>query len=71
MRQIRLFGARQSLQEVLIERDGLTQEQADQAVQAARKQLNQLVEEGDIYSAYEICADKFGLEPDYLEDLML
>lgn len=59
----------EGIKEVLIRRDGLTEEAADDLIQEAKWQLADYIEEGDLTSAEEICAEYFGLEPDYLVEL--
>lgn len=54
--------------QVLIERDGLTAEQARAEVASARKALWDALSNGD--DIYDFCQDEFGLEPDYLEELI-
>jgi len=61
---------RKGIKEILIERDGLSPEGADAIIEEAKAELMDLIEEGDTESAYEICADYFGLEPDYLTELI-
>jgi hypothetical protein len=61
---------RESIKEVLITRDGLTEEEAQILINEARDEFYQLVEDGDIKS-FDVCLDFFGLEPDYLEDLFI
>lgn len=56
-----------NLKKVLMERDGLTEEQADEQIKEAKIILNERLGEGE--SPYDICEELFGLEPDYLEDL--
>ena len=58
------------LKSILMERDGLTAKQADERIQDAADNLNQYLAEGDFDAAYEICYDEFGLEPDFLMDLI-
>ena len=57
-----------SIANVLMRRDGLTQEQADREVEYARKTLYGMLEEGKDPSG--ICEELFGLEPDYLLELI-
>lgn len=57
-----------SIANVLIRRDSLTQEEANREVEYARKALYSMLEEGEDPS--NICEDFFGLEPDYLEELI-
>ena len=59
-----------SLKQTLIERDNLTPAQADQAIQDAKEQLNEYLNFGDLEAAYDICESEFGLEPDFIMDLM-
>ena len=56
------------IKEALMERDGLSPCQADKAVEEARAELLERLEEGDM--PFDICEELFGLEPDYLEDLI-
>lgn len=53
-----------SIKQVLITRDGLTAAEADDAIDAAREE----VMEG--YNPEEILQESFGLEPDYVIDLL-
>ena len=59
-----------SLKKVLMERDNLTAEQADEQIAEAREALNDYLESGDLSSAEDVCEEFFGLEPDYLMDLI-
>ena len=58
-----------SIKEVLMERDGLSKDEALSEIKAAREDLNERLESGEM--PFDICAEWFGLEPDYIEDLML
>ncbi len=58
------------LKKVLMERDGLSDREADTEIAIARQELLDRLERGEMMDAMEICEDMFGLEPDYLEDLM-
>ena len=58
------------LKQVLMDRDGLTEEEADEQIAEAKAQLQEYLAEGDICAAEEICEEMFGLEPDYVMDLM-
>ena len=59
-----------TLKEVLIERDGLTANEADAQIDQARNILLEYIDAGANEEAYNICADLFGLEPDFLQDLI-
>lgn len=61
---------RKTIKQVLMERDGIDEEAADELIQEARWQMETYLEEGDIDAAENICEEYFGLEPDYLDDLM-
>ena len=58
-----------SIREILIERDEMLPEEADELIKEAREEFNFILMsgrgEGDLG---EFCEDWFGLEPDYLEE---
>jgi len=56
-----------SLKEVLMERDGLTSDEADDLIAEATKDLHTRLADGEM--PFNICEEWFGLEPDYLMDL--
>ena len=58
-----------TIKQVLIERDGMRPEEADELIATARMELMERIAVDPI-GAYEICSDYFGLEPDYLEELL-
>lgn len=61
----------ESIQAVLMRRDGLTREEAEQRVEGFKSYLNNAIAEGmDYDEAEEAIADEFGLEPDYLDQLI-
>jgi hypothetical protein len=55
---------------ILMRRDKFTREEAEDQVQEAKKELQMLLDNGDLNEAYDICETWFGLEPDYLDDLL-
>lgn len=57
-----------SLKEVLMDRDELTSEEADAEIAACREDLNTRLADGQM--PFDICREWFGLEPDYIEDLI-
>jgi len=59
-----------SLKSVLIKRDGITAEEADDQIQDARRQFNSYLDSGDLESAEHICQEYFGLEPDYVIEFL-
>lgn len=58
------------LKKVIMERDGLTSEEADEQINEAKEALQEYLAEGDTEAAEDVCQEYFGLEPDYLFDLM-
>ena len=54
-------------QEIML-RDKLTEEEADATIAEARKELIDRIEEGEM--PFEICEELFGLEPDFIFDLI-
>lgn len=57
------------LKKVLMTRDGLSEQEAEDLIDEARKDLHSRIEKDDP-SAHDICEEYFGLEPDYLEELI-
>ena len=58
------------IKKILMTRDKMTEEEAESLIFDAKEELNRLLELGDTIRAYDICYDQFGLEPDYLDDLL-
>lgn len=62
-----------SIKDVLIKRDGYTSEEAELAVQEAKRELMDMIE-NDNFSFSDLdtfCEEHFGLEPDYMDELLL
>ena len=59
-----------NLKDILMIRDNLTEPEADELIEEARTQLQEYLDEGNTEAAYEICSDYFGLEPDYIMELL-
>jgi hypothetical protein len=55
--------------EILMRRDGMTKEDADDMVEEAREDLLERLDGGEM--PLDICAEWFSLEPDYIDELML
>jgi hypothetical protein len=53
---------------ILIERDGMAVEAALELIEQARADLNERLEDGEM--PHDICYEWFGLEPDYIMELM-
>lgn len=60
----------ETIKEVLITRDNIEPSEADRLIAEAKEAFNEALEEGDIESAEAVCEDYFGLEPDYIMELM-
>ena len=57
---------------ILMERDGLSHQEAQQMVEECRQRLqDEAIPTGDIELAEEILAEELGLELDYMMDLIL
>ena len=54
-----------------MERDGMSSEEADNLIQEAKNEAIELIDAGELFLVDDICMTYFGLEPDYLEDLLL
>jgi U3 small nucleolar ribonucleoprotein component len=57
-----------NLKKVLMERDNLTSEEAEKAIAEAAEELQARLANGEM--PFDICDEFFGLEEDYLEDLI-
>jgi len=57
-----------SIKSVLMKRDNMSEHEANEAINEARDQLYDMLAAGE--DPYYICEYEFGLEPDYLEDLL-
>lgn len=60
----------ETIKQVIMRRDGLTDSEADEQIKEASDELHRRIGIGDICGALDICMDFFGLEPDYLEELI-
>jgi len=58
----------ESIKDVLMRRDGMTEEEAEELIEDAKQDLYERLEEGEM--PYDICESYFGLEPDYIDELM-
>jgi hypothetical protein len=57
-----------SIKEILIRRDGMSPEDADDLINQAKEDLNDRLAEGEMPD--DICEEWFGLEPDYIHELL-
>ena len=60
----------ETLKEVLMRRDDMSAEDAGKLIGEARSYLLQLLSDGEYVDADYVCQDWFGLEPDYLCELL-
>ncbi len=64
--------SRKSLKQTLIDRDGISEEDARVQIEQAQSDLYDIMDSGgSLDEAQELIEDVFGLEPDYLEDLLM
>jgi hypothetical protein len=62
---------RKPIVETLMKRDGITRSEAEAIKRDAKAELEEILENGGgLEEAYDICYDHFGLEPDYLDELL-
>jgi len=60
---------RQHIKDIIRQREGLTQDQAEERFQQHRQELINRIESGEL--PFDYCYEQFGLEPDYLEDFLV
>ena len=60
----------ETIKQVLMHRDGLSEWEAQDKIEEAREQLQEYLAEGDMQAAEDICQEYFGLEPDYIMELL-
>ena len=60
----------ESIKQVLMRRDNMSEQEADDLIDEAKYQLREYLDSGDLFAADEICYEYFGLEPDYLMELL-
>lgn len=49
---------------------GMTRADAERDIREAKKELLEMLENGDEEEAYYFCESRWGLEPDYVEELI-
>lgn len=55
---------------ILMERDGLTEKEANELIAETREEILDAIDRGDCIYVEEIFEDNLGLEPDYIMDIM-
>jgi len=58
------------LKKVIMKKYDWDEQEADSSIDEARTALQEYLDDNDQESAYNICEEYFGLEPDYIMDLM-
>jgi hypothetical protein len=58
------------IKKVLMERDSMSSSEADELIAEAAETLQEYIEAGDTEAAHNICEEFFGLEPDYIFELL-
>ena len=61
----------ESIKTILMRRDGLTEDEAEELIAEVRGMMFEAIEAGDPVEAEEIFRSKIGLEPDYLVEVLL
>ena len=57
-----------SIKKILMERDGMSEKEADDLISDAKADMNDRLADGEMPD--DICEEWFGLEPDYIMDLI-
>jgi len=57
-----------TIKQVLMKRDGMSETEADELIAECKEDMNQRLTEGEMPD--DICEEYFGLEPDYLMELI-
>ena len=64
----------ETIKQVLMRRDKMSAEEADELIQEEKEEVARRIEESDGLEFWdmdaEICSEYFGLEPDYFMELM-
>ena len=57
-----------AIKEILMARDKMTDESADELIELAQNDFNERLANGEI--PFDICEEWFGLEPDFVMDMI-
>ena len=60
----------ESIKQILIRRDNMSPQAADDLIESAKEQLQEYLKNDELHYAEDICAEFFGLEPDYIYELL-
>lgn len=58
------------IKNVLMKRDNMSSSEADELIAEATETLQEYLEAGDTEAAHNVCEEFFGLEPDYIFELL-
>ena len=58
----------ETIKQVLMERDGMSEDEAQELINTCKEDFQERLIEGEI--PFNICEEYFGLEPDYLMELL-
>ena len=58
----------ESIKDILMRRDGMTEEEAGELIEDATNDLHERLADGEM--PHDICNEWFGLEPDYIMELI-
>ena len=58
----------ESIKDILIRRDGMTESEADDLINEAKEDLYERLAQGEMPE--DICQEWFGLEPDFMMELL-
>ena len=57
-----------AIKEILMKKEGYTEKEAEERIHEVTNEMNDRLTNGEI--SMDICEEYFGLEPDYLEELL-
>ena len=61
----------ESIKQILMRRDNMSEFDADNYMEEANEEFKQLLKEGNMEELESFTENWFGLEPDYLDEMML
>ena len=59
-----------NLKQTIMQKYNWNEKEAGSAIEEAKTMMGEYLNDGDQESAYNICEELFGLEPDYLFDIL-
>jgi hypothetical protein len=59
-----------NLKQTIMQKYDWNEKEADSAIEEAKTMMYNYLDDGDQESAYNICEEMFGLEPDFLFDIL-